>query len=152
MGEQSIWKTAVQHVLQELHRKSLGHELQGDFRRLGSATDQRPFVRQRNQERACPAALQRRPEQSHQDADQFFPLSATRSGNDVGGVRRKDDSDGWQIGDELQSDALFLRRFVRPMECRIQKRRRRSANNRSRTCDFVGADAGAGPRFVAGRE
>jgi protoporphyrinogen oxidase len=69
MGEQSIRQTAVQHVLQELHRKSLGDELQGNFRRLGSATDQRPFVRQRNQKRAYPAALQRRPEQSHQNAD-----------------------------------------------------------------------------------
>ena len=74
------------NVLQKLHRKSLGDELQGDFRRLGSATDQRPFVRQRNQERACPAALQRRPEQSDQDADQFVPLSPARARHDVGGL------------------------------------------------------------------
>ena len=62
-----------------------------------------------------------RPEQSHQDADQFFQLSAERSRNDVGSVCRKDEGAGRQIGDGLQSDALFLRRFVRPMECRIQR-------------------------------
>ena len=59
---------------------------------------------------------------------------------------------GRQIGDGLQSDALFLRRFDRPMECRIQKRRRRSASNRSRTCHFIRANARAGLRFVTGCE
>src|SRR6476620_2852108 len=116
MGEQSIRKTALLHVLQKLHRKSLGDELQGDLRRLGSATNQRPFVRQRNQERAYSAALQRRPAQSDQDANQFFSLSATRSRNDVGGLCRKDDGAGREITDGPQSDTMFLRRFVRPME------------------------------------
>src|SRR6476620_7691653 len=108
MGEQSIRQTPLQHVLQKLYRKSLGDELQGNFGRLGSAADQRSFVRQRDQKCACPAALQRRSEQSYQDADQLFSVSATRSGNDVGGMRRTDDGAGRQIGDGLQSDALFL--------------------------------------------
>ena len=54
------------------------------------------------------ALIPQRPEQSHKDTDQFFPLSSARSRNDVGGVRRKDDGAGRQIGDGLQSDALFL--------------------------------------------
>ena len=56
LGEQSVRQTPLQYFLQELHRESLGHELPGNFRRLGGAANQRPFVRQRNQERAYPAA------------------------------------------------------------------------------------------------
>ena len=44
MGKQSIRQTSLQHILQELHRKSLGHELQRNLRRLGRAAHQRTFV------------------------------------------------------------------------------------------------------------
>src|SRR5207244_5590521 len=41
VGKQSVRQTPLQHILQKLHRKSLGHELQGNLRRLGRTTDQR---------------------------------------------------------------------------------------------------------------
>src|SRR6266403_828679 len=96
-----LFKSTLQYILQELHRKSMGDELQGNLRRLGCATDQRPFARQRDQERACSAALQWRPNQGNQDADQFLSLSAQRSRHDVGSVRRKDEGAGRQAGDGL---------------------------------------------------
>ena len=55
-----------------------------------------------------PAALQRRPEQSHQDTDQFFSLSPARSRHDVGGVRRKDEGAGRRTRDGLQGHSLLL--------------------------------------------
>jgi phytoene dehydrogenase-like protein len=108
VGKQSVRQTPLQHILQKLHRKSLGHELQGNLRRLGRTTDQRAFARQRDQECADSAALQRRPQQSHQDAHPFVSLSAPRSRHDVGNVRRKDERAGRQARDGLQSDALFV--------------------------------------------
>src|SRR5207244_4777674 len=57
MGQQSIRQTSLQHLLQELHRKSLGDELQGNLRGLGCTTHPWPFSRQRNQERAFAAAF-----------------------------------------------------------------------------------------------
>ena len=89
LGDEPIRPPALQHLLQELHRKGLGHELPRDLGRLGGAADQRLVVRQRDQERAPAAAPAARQEQGDQDADQFVPLSAKRPGHDVGSVRGK---------------------------------------------------------------
>src|SRR6266700_3317678 len=49
-------------------------DLQGNFRRLGGATHQRSCPGQCDQERTFAAALQWRPHQSNQDADQLIPI------------------------------------------------------------------------------
>ncbi len=60
---QPVRAPALQHLLQELHREGLGHELPRDLGGLGGAADQGLVVRQRDQERgpaAAPAARQER--------------------------------------------------------------------------------------------
>ena len=52
LGDQPVRQTPLQYFLQELHRKGLGHALQGDLGRLGGAAHQGPLARKRDQERA----------------------------------------------------------------------------------------------------
>src|SRR6266702_7498249 len=93
VGQQSIRQTSLQYFLQELHRKSVGNELQRNLGRLGRAAHSRSFARNRDQERALAATFpQRRPNQSYQNLDQFVPVSAQRPRHDVGSVRGKSES------------------------------------------------------------
>ena len=101
-------KTTLQHILQELHRESVGNELQRDLGGLGRATDQRPLARERDQKRARAAALQRRPLQSHQDTDPLVPLSAARPRHDVGNMRGKNKRAGRQDRHGSEGHALAL--------------------------------------------
>ncbi len=88
LGRQPIWPAAVQHLLQDLHRKSLGHELQRDLRRLGGAAHQGTLAVVSRQERAVAEAQAEGPQPGHQDPDRHLPLSAARSGHDVGALRQ----------------------------------------------------------------
>src|SRR5882762_10350176 len=51
LGQQPVRQTALQHLLQDLHRKSLGHELQGDFGRLGRPAHQGAVAQDRHPQR-----------------------------------------------------------------------------------------------------
>ena len=55
LGQQSVRQTAVQHLLQDLHGESLGHELQGNLRRLGRPAHQGPVADVGHFERASAA-------------------------------------------------------------------------------------------------
>ena len=63
MGAQPVRRAALLDLLQDLHRKGVGHELRRDFRRLGGAAHQGPEPRRRDRRRACAArsARQRAP-------------------------------------------------------------------------------------------
>ena len=87
LGGQPVRTPPVQHLLQDLHGKGLGHELPGDIRRLGGTAHQGPFAGLRHQERAPAATPAQRPEPGRQDLDRHVPLSAPRPGHDVGSVR-----------------------------------------------------------------
>ena len=57
-----------------------------------------------------------RQNEGDQDADQFLQVSAQRSGDDVGSVRRKNEGDGRPDRDGLQGYRLRLRRSSRALE------------------------------------
>src|SRR5205823_8755709 len=107
--QQPIRQTSLQHFLQELHRKSVGDELQRNFGRLGRAAYPRSIAWERDQERALAATFfEWRPHQGHQDLDQFFPVSAQRPGDDVGSVRGKSEGNGRQSRNGRESERLRL--------------------------------------------
>src|SRR5260370_38769050 len=109
VGQQTIRQTSLQHFLQELHRKSVGDELQRDLGRLGRAAYSRSIAWERDQERAlAPTFLERRPHQSYQDVDQFFPISAQRPGDDVGSVRGKSEGNGRESRNGSEGERLRL--------------------------------------------
>ena len=55
MGAQSVRRAALRHFLQDLHRKSVGHELRRHFRRLGGAAHQGPVARRARSSTGCAA-------------------------------------------------------------------------------------------------
>src|SRR5579875_2425718 len=69
LGDESVWCAAIQHFFQDLYRKSVGHELQGNLRRLGGAAHQGTVVE--NSYPQCFTAAEKNQGQrtNHQDTD-----------------------------------------------------------------------------------
>ncbi len=62
LGAQSVRRKAVLDLLQDLHRKGVGHVVRRDFRRLGGAADQGPRPRRRGHGMRSCARSGRRPQ------------------------------------------------------------------------------------------
>ena len=88
LGRQPVRRAPVQHLLQDLHREGVGHELRRDLGRLGGAAHQGPRFVERDVERAAQlAAARRRAEEGRpadQDADRVVPVSPQGPRHDVG--------------------------------------------------------------------
>ena len=70
LGGQPVRRAAVQHLLQDLHREGVGHELRRDLGRLGGAAHQGPGLVERHVERAAQLDAARRDAEKGRPADQ----------------------------------------------------------------------------------
>ena len=59
LGHQPVRRAAVQHLLQDLHGEGVGHELQGDQRRLGGPAHQGAVAEDRHPQRPVPEEARR---------------------------------------------------------------------------------------------
>ena len=93
IGSQPVRLPALQHLLQDLHGEGVGHELQGDLRRLG-----RPGIKGLSLKTAILNALWKPKPKNKGEViktliDSFrYPRKGP--GHDVGGVRRQGQEDG----------------------------------------------------------
>ena len=150
LGLEPVRPPAVRHLLQDLHREGVGHELQGDLRRLGGAADQGAVAGKRDLERRHAPAAAEGSVEADQDTHRLVPLSAEGTGHDVGGRRAADGGAGGRDPDGLPSDRA--RPHVRWLGGSLHRRGGRAAEPVRRSCDLLGAAAGAGARPRAGRE
>ncbi len=81
LGRQPVRRAPVQHLLQDLHREGVGHELRRDLGRLGRAAHQGPRSVERHVERAAQlaAALDHVEEGRPADQDADRVASSTRA-------------------------------------------------------------------------
>src|SRR6516165_6973264 len=94
MGGKPIRRTAVPNLLQDLHGKGVGSELQRDFRRLGRAANQRTFAEFGDQEWAFTKIYRRGPLSCGENANRYVSLFPARPWNDVGNVCREGPRNG----------------------------------------------------------
>ena len=135
VGQQSIRPPAFQHLFQDLHRESVGHELQGNLRGLGGSAS-RAVAEQGDPQRCCPSGASRAAKSSRRSS--IPSISAARARDDVGTLRGKFQAMGgrlvaggaWCVA-LMPTEAGRSRRSMSPAR---RRRTRRNISSRRRRC------------------
>ena len=107
LGPQPVRLAPVQHLLQDLHREGVGHELQGDLRRLGRPAHQGPVAETPILQRAAAEAeAQAQTGEIVKTLIDSLPLPAAGPGHDVGGVAA-------ELAESMGTPVLMGRKVVR---------------------------------------
>ena len=150
LGDQSVRRAALPHLLQDLHREGVGHELQGDLGRLGGPAHQGPVAEFGHPQRPLSQTPAQGFQEGDQDPDRYLPLSPQRPRHDVGNLRGQGppagrrnphgagrvrvclDAGTGRLGGPLSRPAAWIRRRARAAR------------------DFLRAHPAAGERAFAG--